>query len=213
MLVKNWMTKEVQTIAEDAPLVEAIHLMKEKKIRRLPVMSGTRLTGIITDVDVQSHSPTDATSLDVYEVHYLLAKTRVKDVMTQNPVTVKPDNSIEKAAVVMLDATYGGLPVVDPAGDLVGIITQRNILAAMVTILGYRKQGTRISVEVKDDPAILHEVAHIVRDFNLKIHSLVTCEIHSPEGLREVVIRVEGHDVDEVVKELTGKYGKVSVIK
>ncbi len=213
MLVKEWMTKEVATIAEDAPLIEAIHLMKEKRIRRLPVMSGTKLVGIITDVDVQTHAPSEATSLDIHEVHYLLAKTRVKEVMTKNPVTLKPDNSIEKAAVVMLDSGFGGLPVVDPTGDLVGIISQRDCLNSMVTILGFRKKGTRIAVEVKDEPSILHEIAHVIEDMNLKIHSLVTCELQDKGGMREVVFRVEGHDVEAVVKELKVKYGPVSVIK
>jgi CBS domain-containing protein len=131
-LVKNWMTREVITITPETALPEAHRLMTAKKIRRLPVMDMGRLVGIITLGDVREAEPSGATSLSIWELHYLLSKLEIKEIMTPNPVTVTPDTTISQAAKLMLDRKISGLPVVDPQGELVGIITESDIFR-MVT--------------------------------------------------------------------------------
>jgi CBS domain-containing protein len=126
-LVKDWMTKEVVTISPDETLPEAHRIMKERKIRRLPVLKNGQLVGIITRGDVRGAEPSGATSLSIWEVNFLLARLKVLEIMTPNPSTISPDETIGEAARLMLENKISGLPVVDSAGQVVGIITESDI--------------------------------------------------------------------------------------
>jgi acetoin utilization protein AcuB len=130
--VEQWMTRNPVTIDQDASIIEAIHLMKEKGIRRLPVMVKGRFTGLITERMIKDYSPGKATSLDTWEVHYLLSKTSVKAMMNPSPITVTPDMDLAAAAQVILDHKLYGLCVVDAKGDLVGIMSVGDMLRAVV---------------------------------------------------------------------------------
>ena len=107
--VSDWMTRNPITIDEDASIMEALHVMKEKEVRRLPVMRNGRLVGIITDRMLKDYSPGKATSLDTWEVHYLLSKTAVKEAMNPHPHTVTPDAELTKAALIIRDNKLYGL--------------------------------------------------------------------------------------------------------
>lgn len=134
-LVRDWMTKDVMTVDAKTTLPEAHRIMKERKIRRLPVVDQHgRLAGIITRGDVREASPSDATSLSIYEVHYLLAQLTVDSIMTKDPVTVTPDTPIKDAARIMLEKKISGLPVVED-GHIVGIITESDIFEGLIARL------------------------------------------------------------------------------
>jgi CBS domain-containing protein len=130
-LVKDWMTHDPVVITPDVTLPEVHHIMAEHKIRRLPVVDNGKLVGIVTRGDIREASPSDATSLSVFELNYLLSKLQVRQVMTRKPVTVKPQTSIERAAQIMLENKIGGLPVLE-RGKLVGIITESDIFSMLV---------------------------------------------------------------------------------
>jgi acetoin utilization protein AcuB len=130
--VGEWMTKNPVTIDHGASLIEAIHILKEKNIRRLPVMKDGRLFGLVTDRMLKEYSPSKATSLDTWEVHYLLSKTMVTEVMNANPVTAHPDMELWKAAELFLEKRLYGLCVVDSQENLVGIMSVGDILRAVV---------------------------------------------------------------------------------
>ncbi len=130
--VATWMTKAPVTIGQDASIIEAIHLMKEKGIRRLPVMNGGVFVGLITERMIKDYTPGKATSLDTWEVHYLLSKTPVKDVMNPKPITVHPETDLSVAAQAILDHKLYGLCVVDAKGNLVGIMSVGDMLKAVV---------------------------------------------------------------------------------
>ncbi|MFP4322464.1 MAG: CBS domain-containing protein [Anaerolineales bacterium] len=133
--VKDWMTPQTITIHEEATLPDAHELMKEYGIRRLPVVDGNgKLKGIISQTDVREAQPSDATSLSIYELNYLLAKLRVKKVMTANVSTVMAESSVADAARIMLEQKIGGLPVVDDKGKLVGIITESDVFRMVVKL-------------------------------------------------------------------------------
>ncbi|HEY5975753.1 MAG TPA: CBS domain-containing protein [Geobacteraceae bacterium] len=132
--VEKWMTPAPITIEESQSIIEAIHLMKEKEIRRLPVMNKGKFVGLITDRMIKEYTPSKATSLDTWEVHYLLSKTPVKEAMNSTPYTVNPDTDLTEAAQVIHDKKLYGLCVVDKQGQLVGILTTTNILEALVAI-------------------------------------------------------------------------------
>lgn len=122
-VVRNWMTPNPITITQQTTLPEAYRLIHEHNIRRLPVMDNNKLMGIVTLGDVREARPSDATTLSVYELNYMLDKVTAKDFMTRNPVTISPDATIQEAARLMLEHKIGGIPVVD-GGELTGIITE-----------------------------------------------------------------------------------------
>ncbi|MBI2002434.1 MAG: CBS domain-containing protein [candidate division NC10 bacterium] len=213
MLVQHWMTRDVVTVEADMPFLEARVVMKGKRIRHLPIVERGKLIGVVTDRDLKQAAPSGATTLDVFELNYLLLKMKVRDLITRDPITIRPTNSVEKAALLMHDHKIGCLPVVDETGSLVGMITETDLLEVMVEILGYKEKGTRIAFEVLDTPEACQELVHVLRDFRLDLRSLVTCALHTRPGYRDFVIRVKGEQADALVTELKAKYGAgVSVL-
>jgi len=129
--VSDWMTRKPITINDDASIIEAVHLMKEKSVRRLPVMHKGRLAGIVTDRMLKDYSPGKATTLDTWEVHYLLSKTPVSEAMNPEPHTVTPETKLTEAGRVIRDHKLYGLCVVNEQGDLVGILTIKDLIDAL----------------------------------------------------------------------------------
>jgi CBS domain-containing protein len=130
--VREWMTSPVISVTPDTPIGDAHKLMKEKKIRRLPVVRHDKLDGIVTIGDVREASPSDATSLSIWELNYLWGRLTVEGVMTRNVITVNPDTTIIDAAKLMLDHKISGLPVVDSDGRLVGMLTESDIFRMLI---------------------------------------------------------------------------------
>jgi acetoin utilization protein AcuB len=130
--VRDWMTPNPITIDAGATIVEAIHLLKEKNVRRLPVMKSGKLVGIVTERMLLSFSPGKSSSLDTWELHYLLARTPVTDAMNRKPNTVTPDTDLTDAAQLIHDRKLNGITVVNEHGDLVGILTTTNALEALI---------------------------------------------------------------------------------
>ncbi|WP_420631904.1 CBS domain-containing protein [Candidatus Leptofilum sp.] len=131
-LVKDWMSRDVVTAVPTMGLLEADALLQEHQIRRLPVLENGRLVGIVTYGDIREAKPPDATSSSAWEMNYLLASLNLAAIMTKKPVSILPDATIGEAADLMLTHRISGLPVVDSAGNLVGIITESDIFR-MVT--------------------------------------------------------------------------------
>jgi acetoin utilization protein AcuB len=143
----------------------------------------------------------------VFELNYLLLKMKVRDLVKREQVTVKPTNSVEKAALLMHDHKIGCPPVVDDDGRLVGLITETDLLGVMVEILGYREKGTRIAFEVPDSPQTCRELGRLIHDLRVDLRSLVTCALQARPGYRDVVVRVRGEQAEALVTELRTKYG------
>ena len=132
--VADWMTQNPITIAEDASIIEAIHLLKEKNIRRLPVMRHGKIAGVVTEKMLLSFSPGKSSALDAWEAHYLLSKTPVRDAMNSNPHMVTPQTDIRDAAKLLHDRKLNGVLVVNENRDLVGIFTTTNALEALMAV-------------------------------------------------------------------------------
>jgi acetoin utilization protein AcuB len=130
MLVREWMTKDAITVGPQTSIFRAWDLMKDRRIRHLPVMEDGRLVGIVTDRDLRLVLPSPATTLGAYELNYLLDKMTVSEVMTKDVITTTPSASITNAARVLLRNRIGALPVF--AGPiLVGILTRADALEAL----------------------------------------------------------------------------------
>ena len=132
VLVKEWMSSPVISVEPETTISKAHQLMKEKGIRRLPVVEKGRLVGIITIGDIREASPSDATTLSIWELNYLWAQLTVEKVMTRKALTVKSDSSMIDAAQIMLENKVSGLPVMDAGGMLVGILTESDIFRMLV---------------------------------------------------------------------------------
>ena len=132
--VGRWMTKDPITIEKDATVIEAIHLMKEKNIRRVPIMDKGKILGVLTEKMVAEFKPSKATSLDTWEVHYILSKTPVTEAMNPNPYKVKPETDLTEAVQLLHDRKLNGVLVVDDSDHLIGILTVTNALEALMEI-------------------------------------------------------------------------------
>lgn len=215
MLVKDWMTRNPITITDDTSMMKAIHLMKQHRFRRLPVMHEGKLVGIVTDRDLKEASPSKATTLDVHELYYLLAELQVKDIMSRNPITVREDDTVERAAQLMLEHTISGLPVVDAHGELTGIITQSDVFRAFMHITGIQQGGVQFALRLEDRPGLIKEVVDLLRSRGARFISLLTSTVASGEGFREVYIRVKNlspEDVAAAREELARRFTVLHVI-
>jgi acetoin utilization protein AcuB len=132
ILVREWMSAPAEVVGTDTTVADAYSIMMRKGIRRLPVVDGERLVGIVTLGDLREARPSPATSLSIYELNYLLAKLAVGQVMTHNPFTITANTPIQQAARIMLARKVSGLPVLDEAGRVVGIITESDIFRMLI---------------------------------------------------------------------------------
>ena len=150
MRVRERMSSNPVTIGVDTGITEALRVMRERQVRRLPVLNDAgRLMGIVSEKDLLYASPSPATSLSIYEMHYVLSRLKVSEVMTAEVITVAPDTLLEEAATIMVDNKIGGLPVVQD-GKLVGIITETDVFKVFLELLGGREHGLRLTVEIPE---------------------------------------------------------------
>ena len=177
------------TVTPETSLLKIGKLMRDNSVRRLPVLDDKgHVVGIISDRDVRDASPSKATTLDMYEMHYLLAELKAKDIMTPRPFTVKPTDTVEKAAMLMLDNKFGGLPVVEESGRLVGIISDQDVFKALVSITG------------ANQPGAMKPVFDLLRAHGARILSVLSA--NNQEGNRKVFLRLremENREAEEAV--------------
>ena len=207
MYVKYSMTKNPFTVSPDGTIAEAMEIMRSNNVRRIPVLKGGRLVGIVTERKLLEVSPSPATSLSVFEINYLLSKTKIQDVMTKNVITVNPDTLIEEAAVLMRDNDIGALPVLED-GVLVGIITETDIFDSFLDIMGYRDSGARLEIEVPENrPGVLEKLAGIMNKFNANISHMVFYNKST------IVVRIETRETKEIVRAIEESGQKVLSVK
>ena len=194
MLVKNWMSKNPITIDIDASMHDAINVMKQENIKLLPVLSGDDLVGVITDRDLKKSSASDATSLDVHELLYLIMKIKVKNIMVKNPITVPEDYTVEETAEVLFNKKISGVPVTNKSGKIVGVITKSDLFRVIISLTGIGKRGIQLALQVKDASGSIKSVTDIIRNYQGRIVSILTSYDQVPEGYRKIYIRFFGVD-------------------
>jgi acetoin utilization protein AcuB len=203
MLVGKRMRRDVITVSPEEGVRSAMKLIREERIRHLPVTEGRRLVGIITDRDLRRVAPSPATSLSVFELNYLLDKLAVKEVMTKDVIWVTPETTIEEAAKLLHDRKIGGLPVVDERHEVVGIITETDILEAFVEVMGLGLPQSRLELVLEDKPGAFQQVCRVIEEFDGDISSIVTARAtHQGQERKVLIIRLEVADMDGAVKRL-----------
>lgn len=202
MKVRERMSENVLTVDMDTKVNEAYSLMKENNIRRLPVIEKGKIMGIITLSDLNQVSPSPATTLSIHELNYLLAKTRIRDILPkkQEVVTIGPEKYIETAAKAMRRHRVSGLPVTED-GKLVGIVTETDIFDAFIDILGVKKTHSRIDLYASDRPGTVAAITGIVSARGKNILNTVVY-FDEKKSKYKMIIRIEELDCEDVVEDL-----------
>lgn len=210
MIIKDWMTKDVITVDPETSMMRAAKLMKEKGIRRLPVVDDKgKIVGMLSDRDVKEASPSKATTLDVHELYYLLSEIKVKNIMSPNPLTILDTDTVVKCAAIMHDKKISGLPVLNEQGELVGIMTQNEVYRVLLSITGIYHGGIQIGLKLPDQRGTLKEVLDCLRGHKARVISILTSYDKVEEGYRQVFLRImdmEKSVLNELKKELGDKY-------
>lgn len=178
MFVRDWMSAPAITLGPDATASAALAFLDKRKVRRAPVVEDGKLVGIVTKSDL----------LGAGKHHAVHGVTTIANVMTQKPMTVQQDDTLEAAAQLMLANKVSGVPVLD--GDrVVGIITESDLFRALCGMLGIGERGARVQMTVKDDADLLKQIHGRLN--GLAVRSLVT--VHDPKrNVWDVVMRVRG---------------------
>jgi len=209
MLIKDWMAKDVLTVDENTSLMRATRVMKENNIRKLPVVSHGKLVGIISDRDVKDASPSKTTSLDIHELYYLLSEMKVKDVMTNDPIIMHGTDSLEKAALIMLDNKISGIPVLDDAGQIIGLLSETDVLLGFIHATGIKDGAIQYVFNLPDAPGSVTELVKVLRENNSRLISILTSYEDAGDGMKQVAIRVtvaKDMKPDELTKILSDKF-------
>ncbi|MFU8826714.1 MAG: CBS domain-containing protein [Brevefilum sp.] len=194
MLVGERMSRPVLSVSPDTPIQEALAQMRKERVSRYPVINKKgKLVGIVSEEDLLHASPSDATSLSVWEINYLVSKITVERVMTTEVITVMEDTPLEEAARIMADHRVGGLPVLKGKA-VVGMITQTDLFRVFLEMLGARESGVRVTALVKEEPGVLHNLTKAIDKAGGNIIALSTFAGESTED-REVTLKV--NQIDE----------------
>ncbi len=206
MFVRNKMTTNPFIISPDSTIPDAHEVMTKNNIKRLPVVKNGVLVGVVSREDIAQASPSKATSFSVGELTYLLARTKISQVMKKDPVTIGPDALLEEAAIKMRSNEVGFLPVIN-AGQVVGIITESNIFDAFIELLGFRDPGTRLTLEVDDVPGVLASLAGIFAEYGANITHIAVYSGSS--GKSAVVVGTHSFNTEGIEKSMDAKGFKI----
>jgi acetoin utilization protein AcuB len=201
MPVRNLMSQKLITVSYEDSVLKASKLMKDNRIQHLPVLKQGRLAGIVSDRDLKEAQPSKATTLDIHELYYLLDKLTVGSVMPSRLFTISPDATVEKAAAVMLQHNISALPVVNPQGDLQGIITKGDVFRAFVSISGIYQGDLAMGFELEDRPGSIKEITDVIRAHGGRISSILTGYEWAPPGSRHLYIRARDIKDDRALRQ------------
>lgn len=204
MLVRDVMTTKVVTIPSTTSIYDAKRIMKEHGFRRLPVVDGGKLVGIVTEHGLEKVSPSKASSLTIWEMNYLLAKTTVAEVMTKELVTVTPDMTVEEAISLAQSRMVGSLVVME-GGGIVGIVTTNDFFIRIINpMLGIRQPGTRIEILKGGDPETVRSVMEVLKGQGVGILALHTFTVPETDKT-DFCVHVDTEDASKIIEELKGR--------
>lgn len=206
MKVRQRMTSSPITATLKTTHQEAVRLMREHHVRRLPVIDNKgHLVGIVTEEDLLSTAPSPATSLSVYEIYALLDKLTLDQIMVRPVYAVDEECSLSAAAQFMIDKEISCLPVMR-GKDLIGIITETDIFRAFVEVLGGNEPGLQLNLIIEDRKGLLAAISKAIADAEGSIISLTG--FRGADALhKEMSIKERGADAKRLrsaLKEIQG---------
>ncbi len=202
MLVRDAMTRSPITVSPDTRLPEIAGLMRQHKIRRVPVLDDGKLVGIISQSDVTAAMPSVASTLSRWESDSLLDKLQAKDFMTSPVYATSPDCALEDVASFLIEKRIGAVPVLDDAA-LVGIVTESDIFRVFVDMLsgGVQVPGLRFELRGGRQRAVVLKVSQLVYEHGGRIVTIVTVNEDDGEHKR-ILVKEEGADAEHLVAAL-----------
>lgn len=207
MIVENYMSEQVKTISKETKIFDAVEIMDQNHIHRLPVVENGQLIGLITEGTIQAAMPSKATSLSVYEANYILNKTTAGDIMIKDVLTISKEALLEDAISLMRQNDVGVLPVVSSEKEVIGIITNNDIFDAFLEITGYNQDGTRVSIATEEDHhGFLARLTNLFAENQLDIVQLV---VYRRSGIATVVVQLKGADEAHIKQLLTDHHFNV----
>ena len=211
MAVKDFMTRKVVYVSPDTTVAHTADMMREQGLRRLPVIENDRLVGVVTERTMAEASPSKVTSLSIYEMNYLLNKTKIRDIMARDVVTVSPYASLEDAVYAMMKNQVGILPVVE-AGQVFGVITEKDVFKAFLEVSGYGEEGVRVIITADDTVGTLAKIVDTISADNLNIKRTVVATRRS--GKVAIEIQIDGKaDVTDLREKLIKQGIQVDAIE
>ena len=216
MRVRDFMKTNVITVPSSTSIYDALKIMKENNIKRLPIVDNGKLVGIVSRRGLKEATPSKATTLSIYELNYLLSKMTVKDVMHKKVITVSPDTSFEQAAYIMHKYQIGGLPVLEK-GKLVGYISSNDLFNVMVQMNGLDKPVTRFTIEIDEDKTdnAIADIANLMKERGIEIRLISVMDLPQYLHKKHLILRTELIDnIDKIKNEIEEKgYSLVSAIE
>jgi acetoin utilization protein AcuB len=207
------MTKDVATVTEDAPLSTAFQILHDRRHKVLPVVRNGKLAGLLSEKLLAEVRPSKSTTLSVYELNYLMTRTKVKEVMLDfdDVYVTRPDALVEDAALAMYSMDIGSLPVVQKDKTLVGIITQTDIFKAFIKLMGVNNSGVRLSLDVQDDIGIIAKITKIITAENINITNIGNYD--KGNGRHEIVLRIDSQNTAALIPQLEAAGATVSDVR
>jgi len=200
MFVGDRMSHPVITVTPDMAIHDVLAMFKQEHIRRAPVIKNGKLVGIASETDLLNASPSDVSSLSIWEMNYLLSKITIKTVMNKKVITVDEDTPIEEAARIMADNKIGGLPVLKK-GRVTGMITETDLFKIFLELMGSRQKATRVTAMVEDKRGALSRVTKAIASHGGNFISFGM--FAGPDAnTKEITFKVEGITQDEIKKAL-----------
>jgi len=199
MLIKDWMATSMLTVDINTSVMRATRTMKENNIRRLPVLSQGKLAGVVTDRDLKEASPSSTSEMDIHEMYYLLSEMKIKDVMTDKCISLPENDTLEKAALVMLEEKISGIMILGPDGNLVGLLSETDILRGFIHATGIRDGAHQFVIDMPDAPGSVSKALDTIRNHNASVLSILTSFEDALRGQKRVSIRFT-IDEDEIEK-------------
>lgn len=208
MLVKNWMSRPVITINPRASMQMAGDLMQKHHVRSLPVIAQDKLIGLLTDRDIKRASASDATSLDAYELAFLLQGVKVEEIMSTRNITIAYDSTLSEAADLFFKDKLEAIPVMVGKKELVGILCPSDVARAFLTMTSYYRRGLEAGLRISDQAGVAMGLVDAVRKAGGRLASLIVTQSKMGIDFREVYLHVydlKPHQQKQLVEELKQK--------
>ncbi|WZL79976.1 CBS and ACT domain-containing protein [Vallitaleaceae bacterium 9-2] len=205
MYVGNKMITDIISVSPDASISQAFQKMHERGVSQLPVVQNGKLVGLITETLLSEFTPSKATTLSIYELNYILGKTKVDSIMEKDVITCSEDMLIEEVAKIMNANDINMVPVINDNQTLVGIISRSDIIESFIEITGAMDPGgSRITINSKDEAGKLAEISSIIKDYGVNITHLTSFKNASTDNA-EIIIRLNTQDVTPIIQALENK--------
>ena len=200
MFVKLWMTSNVLTVNSSQPIAEVEQIMRENRIRRVPVVDDGHLVGIISREDIFRALPSIFDPSISPENLDQAGRIEAGSIMTRSPVTVEPSTPLEQAALLMRTHKFGALLVMQET-ELVGIITETNIFDAFLEVLGAKKQGARIEIKIDHKPASFYAMLQVFKKCEMTVLGITVFPDFSEEH-QLITLKVQGENIEKLIDSL-----------